>query len=141
VVYFLSDSLVGWQALFCCVGKEAMKQKLCLVEDDVIIRLDTAQIFENAGFDVKEFGDADHALRYLEIAAPETSVIVTDIRLPGEQDGLALARIAEKRWPWIRIVVVSSFLGGFRELPPGASAAISKPFRDEELVAKATGGT
>jgi DNA-binding NtrC family response regulator len=116
-----------------------MKQKLCLVEDDAVIRLDTAQIFESAGFDVKEFGDADHALRYLEIAAPETSIIVTDIRLPGRHDGLALARIAEKRWPWIRIVVVSSFLGAFGDLPQGASAAISKPFRNDELLEKATG--
>jgi DNA-binding NtrC family response regulator len=116
-----------------------MKQKLCLVEDDPLIRLDTAQIFESAGFDVREFADADHALRYLEIGAPETSVIVTDIRLPGEHDGLALARIAEKRWPWIRIVVVSSFLGAFGELPQGASAALSKPFKDDDLLAKATG--
>ncbi len=114
-----------------------MKQKLCLVEDDPLIRFDTAQIFENAGFEVKEFGDADHALRYLEIAAPETSVIVTDIRLPGEHDGLAFARVVERRWPWIRIVVLSAYLGPLDEVPQGVFAAVSKPFNDDDLVAKA----
>jgi CheY-like chemotaxis protein len=82
-----------------------------IVEDEVLLLAFGAGLLAEAGFDLMEAPDAEHALDYL-IAHPEvkllfTKLLFTDVRLPGAIDGLALAGEVHDRWPQIGIIVAS----------------------------------
>jgi two-component system, response regulator PdtaR len=64
------------------------------------------EVVEEAGFVAFEAGDADAAVSLLE-SRPDVSVLLTDIDMPGNMDGLKLARAVRDRWPPIKILVVS----------------------------------
>ena len=71
-----------------------------------MIRLFAAQGLEDAGFEVVEADNADHALDILR-SRQDVGVLFTDINMPGSVDGLELARVVHERWPAIQIVVTS----------------------------------
>jgi two-component system, response regulator PdtaR len=98
-----------------------------VVEDEHLIRMDTASSLEAAGFIVYEAGNAAEAIRCLELH-DEIRLIFTDINMPGSMDGLALAHYVRGRWPPVKIIVTSGF-GKIRDgdLPPGA-LFVEKPY-------------
>ena len=77
-----------------------------LVEDEVLIRMDVADILTDAGYRVIAEVNADHALTVLDVRS-DIEAIFTDVTMPGCLDGVALARLVDMRWPGIGIVVTS----------------------------------
>jgi CheY-like chemotaxis protein len=53
--------------------------------------------------------DADEAFAILE-SRSDIALMLTDIQMPGSMDGLQLAQTVHKRWPPIKIIVVSAKL-------------------------------
>jgi len=99
-----------------------------IVEDDFLLRMDAAQMIEEAGFDVLEAANADDAISILE-ARSDINVVFTDIDMPkGSMNGIKLAHAVRGRWPPIKIITTS---GHFRvkteELPAGGQF-IPKPY-------------
>lgn len=84
----------------------ASKITVLLVEDEVIVRLDLATYVEQAGYNVLEAGCAAEAIEMLE-RDRSIRVVFTDIRMPGDMDGVALARCVRERWP-PTVIVISS---------------------------------
>lgn len=76
-----------------------------VVEDEMLFRLDVRDILEAEGYAVVEAGSAAQALERLDSAV---SLMVTDIRMPGAMDGLALVREVVRRRPDVAVVVVSA---------------------------------
>jgi CheY-like chemotaxis protein len=72
-----------------------------IVEDEALIRMDTASLIEDAGFKVHEAGNADEAIRILELH-DEIRLIFTDVNMPGSMDGLKLAHYVRGRWPPVK---------------------------------------
>ena len=75
------------------------------------------------------------AIAIIEAMARPLSLLVTDVEMPGERHGLALAWEIYERWPLTRILVVSgnrSFAAA--RLPPGA-LFLAKPFGAARLKA------
>ena len=64
-------------------------QTILFVEDEAIIRMDSIGMLEAAGFRVLEAEDSAEALAILA-DHDEIDVLVTDVRMPGPMDGLAL---------------------------------------------------
>jgi CheY-like chemotaxis protein len=87
---------------------------ILIVEDEFLLRIDSAAVIENAGFEVIEAANADEAIAILT-ARPDIHVVFTDIQMPGSMDGLKLARFVRDRWPPIKIVATSSHV----KLGPG----------------------
>jgi CheY-like chemotaxis protein len=107
---------------------------ILIVEDELLIRMDSAGALENAGFKVIQAGNADEAITILK-ARSDIHVVFTDIQMPGSMDGLKLARFVRDRWPPIRIVATSGHVMiGDDDLPSG-SVFLSKPYRGAEMVA------
>ena len=77
-----------------------------IVEDEPLIRMGTASLIEDAGFKVHEAGNADEAIRILELH-DEIRLIFTDVNMPGSMDGLKLAHYVRGRWPPVKIIVTS----------------------------------
>lgn len=80
-----------------------------IVEDEMLLRMNGAEIIGNSGFDVVEARNADEAIEILE-ARSDIHVVFTDIQMPGSMDGLKLARFVRRRWPPIKIVATSGFV-------------------------------
>ena len=109
----------------------APRPAILIVEDDPIIRWAGAETLEDAGFEVLEAASADEALTLLE-AHGAVSVLFTDVDMPGEIDGLDLARITATRWPFIHIIVASGQT--HRRCIPRHGIFIPKPYMPEQIV-------
>ena len=117
------------------MGTSATKRPVVLiVEDEILVRMNAAEMICDACFDVVEARNADEAIEILE-ASPNIHVVFTDIQMPGSMDGLKLARFVRSRWPPIKIVATSGFVKiGTDDLPEG-SRFLPKPYRPEQIVA------
>lgn len=82
------------------------KFRVLVVEDEVLLRLDLSAHLEGVGYEVVEAGCAAEAIEVLERDST-IRVVFTDIRMPGEMDGMALARCVRERWPPTIIVICS----------------------------------
>ena len=77
-----------------------------VAEDESLVRMFTADFLVEAGYTVIEASSAVAALRQLEVT-PNVRVLLTDVEMPGEMDGLELAREVQSRWPEVVIIVTS----------------------------------
>ncbi|WP_459162008.1 response regulator [Bradyrhizobium japonicum] len=102
-----------------------------IVEDETMLRMHAVDMVEDAGYTPIEALDTDDAVAILE-SRSDVALIYTDIQLPGGMDGLGLAHTVHKRWPAIKIILVSGQLNPSSiDLPPAADflANHSKPGR------------
>lgn len=100
------------------MGVAATKPVVLVVEDEVLIRMNTVEMIEDAGFHALEAANADEAIALLE-ARLDIRVVFTDIDMPGSMNGIKLAQAVRGRWPPIKIIATS---GHFKlkdgDLPP-----------------------
>lgn len=108
-----------------------------VVEDEYLIRMDTASSLETGGFIVFEAGNAAEAIRCLE-RHPEIRLIFTDINMPGSMDGLALAHYVRGRWPPVKIIVTSGYMKVLRDDLPKGAIFVEKPYYPQNIVDKIT---
>ena len=107
--------------------------QVLLVEDDELIRSNTAEMLHCLGHSVSEAGNADEALAALRTRRPQ--VLITDVSLPGES-GVALAEQALRILPGLSLVFASGMevLPGAKE--PGVLAGaihLLKPYGMNDL--------
>lgn len=111
----------------------AKRAVILIVEDDVLIRMDAAQMIGGGEFDVIEAGNADEAIEILETRS-DISVVFTDIQMPGSMDGLKLTAAVRDRWPPIKIVATSGHVTiGHDDLPDGGRF-LRKPYSPAEIL-------
>jgi two-component system, response regulator PdtaR len=106
---------------------------ILIVEDEFLLRMDSAEVIENAGFQVFQAGNADEAIAILT-TRPSINVVFTDIQMPGSMDGLKLARLVRDRWPPIKIVATSGLVRVEDHDLPAGSVFLPKPYRGDEVV-------
>ena len=107
---------------------------ILIVEDEFLLRLDSAQTIESAGFEVIQAANADEAIAILK-ARSDIHVVFTDIQMPGSMDGLKLARFVRDRWPPIKIVATSGHVTVDQDDLPDGSVFLPKPYRGAHVVA------
>jgi CheY-like chemotaxis protein len=108
-------------------------RQVLLVEDEPLVLRCTADLLEGDGYNVLEASDFDEALARIE-AAPETDILVTDIKLAGTRDGIELARQVAERWPHIRIVIVSGSVRPAGGEYPEKAIFFTKPYPPSALL-------
>src|SRR5579859_6979510 len=105
-----------------------------VVEDEILIRLSMADAFSDAGFQVFEANHAEKAVAVLQEHASKIDVLFTDVNMPGAKDGLALAHLVKRHWPWIGLLVTSGrAMCATAEMPSG-SQFIPKPYRARDAI-------
>ena len=67
------------------------KPTILIVEDEALIRMDLADMFEDAGFSVLEARDASEAIKLIDMHGNSIEVLLTDIRLGKGPDGWDIA--------------------------------------------------
>src|SRR5215472_11395406 len=107
--------------------------RVVLVEDHPLVRQLEADILSDLGYEVAATASAEEALQLL--SAESATILITDIRLPGNMDGFALGTAARQRWPDLAIMLVGADVDKFapKELEGIADEALSKPFRPAEF--------
>jgi len=103
-----------------------------LVEDDQFIRLSTSDVLRDYGWSVIEADCASAAVAALESGEP-VDLVFSDIQMPGEMNGVGLARWLRQHRPAIRVLLTS---GGVHSVDPTIcdGPLIPKPYRPDELV-------
>lgn len=101
-----------------------------VVDDEDSVRMCTADVLGDMGYDVVEADSAEEALRALD-GGVTPDILVTDHLMPG-MSGSELARAVRLRFPDAVVVVVSGYTNV--ELDPGLTL-LNKPFRQRDLVA------
>jgi len=104
-----------------------------VVEDEELVRINNCERLEQAGLRVLEASNAGEAMALLE-THPEIRVLVTDVRMPGWMSGIDLARLVEKKWPDICILVTSAFYTAEDGDLPDNMTLFPKPFSADALV-------
>ena len=90
--------------------------------------MEAVDILEQAGFQVLDAEHGDAALDLLKLRHPQVVLLFTDVQMPGELDGFALARRAAVSWPHISIAVASGHVKPEPGTMPDKARFISKPF-------------
>lgn len=110
---------------------------ILIVDDDDLLRQLLAELFTSEGFAVIEAENANQALERLEQTS-NVGLLVTDVQMPGELDGVALVHTVRRRWPNIASIISSgSFKPQRGEIPPQVRF-ISKPWRPSDMLQQAS---
>ncbi|QCJ00581.1 response regulator [Agrobacterium larrymoorei] len=109
------------------MGQADTARTILIVEDEVFIRHDLMDFFEDRGFVVFEAEDADHAIAVLE-ANPIIQIVLTDIQMPGSMDGLRLAHYVRDRYPPTVLVIASGAVKVTDSDLPDRAMFVAKPF-------------
>lgn len=108
---------------------------ILVVEDEMLLRMRAVDMVEDAGYTPVEAVDADEAVAILE-SRSDIALLLTDVQMPGSMDGLALAHSVHKRWPPIKIILVSGQLRlSVSDIPPD-SRFFGKPLEAKEMIAE-----
>ena len=119
-------------AAFNLMEMRKEKPTVLVVDDEPFIRLYACGVLEEAGYSTREAGDAAEAMRML--ADGRITILISDIEMPGNMDGLALARSVRALWPSIAVIVASGQRLPHPDELPQESAFLSKPFSADRLL-------
>jgi len=107
-----------------------------IIDDDSLIREMLRLILIESGLTVTgEAGDGATTRRLLKENPP--NVVLLDIVLPGEDDGLDLLRFIKKEYPEIHVIMVSGEPSSERvqtAISSGARGFIVKPFNAQNVM-------
>jgi signal transduction histidine kinase len=102
-----------------------------LVDDELLVRMSTAEMLRDLGYGVIEAASAEEALHHVEEGLHPT-LLITDHLMPG-MNGTDLGLALRTRYPDLPILVVSGYAENQGITPD--LARLTKPFRSDELAA------
>jgi CheY-like chemotaxis protein len=111
---------------------ESEGPRVLLVDDTVVVRTTIASFLRSSSLAVREAGDAAEALALLE--TEPFDAIVSDIRMPGEMDGVGLAKAVCERRPDLPVVLMSGSDGAVAEAAAAGFTVLPKPLDLSDLM-------
>ena len=112
-----------------------MSQLIAIVDDDASFRDATTRFIRSLGYAVKAYASADEFLR--SDCIKDAACLITDVQMPGmsglELQGALLAK--GSRLPVIFVAADPGSKACGQALAAGALAFLTKPFREEKLIA------
>ena len=110
--------------------------RVLVVDDQRNMRVTTAIVLRQAGYEVAEAGSGAAALERL--GAEPFDVVLTDLRM-GDVDGMAVLRGALEIAPSVQVIVMTAYgsiESAVEALRRGAYDYLTKPFQSEELLVR-----
>ena len=89
-------------------GGSTHRPAVLLAEDELLVRMLAEETLTQAGFVVHSTESADEALALLREGLI-VDLLVTDIRMPGQMDGIDLARAVLQATPALPVIITSGF--------------------------------
>jgi CheY-like chemotaxis protein len=88
-------------------SSEPPPRTILVVEDEVLIRLSLSDYLRECGFTVLEAASGDEAIAVLRGRGDDVDLVFSDVQMPGETDGFALARWVRGHHPRIPVMLTS----------------------------------
>lgn len=104
-----------------------------IVEDDLLVRENAADMLESAGYVTLQARDAAEAIAMLE-SRTDIRVVFTDVEMPGSMDGLRLAALIRDRWPPVELIVTSGRMQPAAGVLPDRARFLPKPYSGSSLI-------
>lgn len=106
------------------------KARILLVEDNAALRATMRRALVQDGSVVVEADSGDAALRVMDGTGP-FDLLVTDVRMPGTHDGIALASRWQERTPGRPVLIVSGSVEDWLDSyqPSQGVVVLRKPFQ------------
>lgn len=104
---------------------------ILLVEDEILIRLSSAEYLREEGYTVLEASDAVEALVLFASDHP-LDLVITDVRMPGELDGVKLTQIIKEAKPDLPVALASGHLALDVDHP--GDRFLRKPYTPEQIL-------
>jgi len=112
--------------------EEAALPTVLVVEDEFLVRQTIIDYLGECGYCVLEAADGDEAREILDSGAP-IDLVFSDVRMPGQMDGLALAQWIRQHRPGMPVILTS----GYARTVPAAALCdrfLDKPYGPTELL-------
>ncbi len=109
--------------------------KILVVDDEKDMRWLLSNILKEDGYTIYEAEDCGHALNLLKKDSPP-DLILLDLRIPGEMDGIDLLKEIKTTMPEIQVIILTAYgnIGSAVEaIKLGAYDYLAKPFENERL--------
>jgi PAS domain S-box-containing protein len=110
----------------------AAPRRVLVVDDEEALCQMACAWLESLGYETVGVDSPAAALERL--AAASFDILFTDILMPGDMDGIALAREAQSRQPGLRVVLTSGYAPGLVDAPDLVGKLITKPYRKKDLL-------
>ena len=116
-------------------SKVKYKETILVVDDEALVRSALSEMLAGLGYRCIVAANAIDAMQIVEANLFRLDLLVTDIKMPGELNGLALAELVRARQPETAILLIT----GHAESPVMLKAArsgyrvLEKPFRHAHL--------
>jgi len=106
-----------------------------VVDDDQLVREPIADYLREVGYDVLEAGDAHEAINLVDHGS-HVDLVFTDVRMPGELDGVGLARWVRTHHPGLPVLMTSGYYGTgwLGERLEREVRLIQKPYTQDEVL-------
>ena len=112
-----------------------MRGTILIIDDEETLRGALSRILELEGYRVFQAGDAKKGYLQLE-QQPDLHLVITDVRLPGE-NGLQVLGYIKKHYPGCEVIVVTAFgtiQDGVQAMKLGAFDYITKGDGDDQIL-------
>jgi CheY-like chemotaxis protein len=87
----------------------ALQETVLVVDDEVLVRMVIGAYLRDCGYRVIEAASADEAMLVIEQDKEGVvSVVLTDVEMPGERDGFALAQWIRQRRPGCEVILAGT---------------------------------
>ncbi len=107
-------------------------ENILVVEDDDDMRSVTMRILLDLGYRVQAVADAEIARQVLSDGR-HFDLLLSDVVLPGNTDGAALAREARAEKPDLKVLLMSGYAASAKGPVHKSAPFLAKPFRRNEL--------
>ncbi len=112
-----------------------MTNHVLVVEDDFIIRRLLAEELAEAGMDVVESGTGDTAIDLLRHGTA-VDVLITDVEMPGQIDGIGVGRFVRENFPNAAIIYVTGQPDRMKPVDRrgGRDIVLAKPYQIADVL-------
>jgi DNA-binding NtrC family response regulator len=107
--------------------------KVLVVEDEALIGAMVSDALLDRGFDVQVVASADDAMRFLN-SGLRIDVLFTDINMPGDMDGVALACEMRRTHPHLHLILTSGHWTHAGDQVPDGAVFLQKPYSLDAVV-------
>lgn len=104
-----------------------------VVEDNPAVRQVALSTLHSLGFNVLEAETGDQAARLLK-TTNDITLVLSDVRMPGELSGIDLARLIQREQPGIQVLLTTGYFDGDDRLED--LNLLYKPYRATDLAEK-----
>jgi signal transduction histidine kinase/ActR/RegA family two-component response regulator len=105
--------------------------RILLVEDDDAVAAGVGHMLRDLGYAYVRSADARSAL--IALSAEEFDMVFSDMIMPGDMDGLALAKAVRARWPLLPILLTTGFSAAASTAEAEHFPLLHKPYRIADL--------